>query len=324
MRGSEPSSSTYPVRVSRPRIAGLRLLVREAGEGPAVLLINGLGAHTAMWAHLERRLVRHGHRVVSFDIAGSGESQTPPVPLTVPGLAWFSARVLDHVGVDQADVLGYSMGGIVAQQLAIQSPRRVRRLVLVATSVGIGVIPGNLATVLHLASPLRFYVPSLYRRTFASLAGGRARHDPEWVSEHLDVRLDSAPSALGYMTQLVGMTWSTLPWLSRVQHPVLVVAGDDDPLIPLANAMLLTHRLPRARGFLAQGEGHMMLMDGDSAALQPIQEFLTAEHHTDVDVWRHGFVADKDDVQRAVGATLRQAQPWGVVGAVVRRLTHPC
>lgn len=306
-------------REDRPRIAGLRTFIRDVGEGPPVLLINGLGAHTDMWVHLEQRLV--GNRVVSFDAPGTGKSQTPLAPLTIPGLAWFAGKVLDHVGLDRADVLGYSMGGIVAQQLAIQSPHRVRRLVLVATSVGLGVIPGTLTTVLNLATPLRFHVPWVYRRTFAGLAGGRARHDPDWVRQHLHVRMEGAPSTMGYLNQLAAMVWTTLPWLAHVQHPALVVVGDDDPLIPLANGMLLTHRLPHARGFLAAGEGHMMLMDADSAVFGPIREFLAVEQHTDADAWRSGFCADDHQLQQAIEATFRQAQPWGAVSAIVRRLT---
>jgi poly(3-hydroxyoctanoate) depolymerase len=303
-------------RVTFPRIRGVRTHVRDVGEGPAVLLINGLGAHTRMWHNLEERLV--GHRVVAFDAPGTGESQTPPTPLTIPVLARFATDVLDHVGVGRADVLGYSMGGVVAQQLAIQSPERVRRLVLVATSVGLGTVPGNLRVMLSIATPLRYKSPWVYRRTIAGLVGGRARTDPRWVEEHGEIRLSRAPTMRGYVSQLAGMTWSTLPWLGRVEHPALVVVGDDDPLIPVANALLLTNRLRHARGVVVEGEGHLMLMDEDSAAFEPITEFLGAARHEDASAWRRGFVADDAQLEAAIRATRGQAQPWGVSGAFLR------
>src|SRR4051794_20910420 len=117
------------------RVGGVRLHVREVGRGgPPVLLINGLGAHTAMWEHLEQAL--SGLHLIEFDAPGVGQSPAPPFPVTIPALAWLAKRVLEATGVNRADVLGYSMGGLVAQQLAISTPRLVRRLVLVATSCG--------------------------------------------------------------------------------------------------------------------------------------------------------------------------------------------
>ncbi len=308
-------------RTSHPRIDGIRTHVRDVGSGPVVLLVNGLGAHTRMWTNLEERLV--GHRVVAFDAPGTGESQTPPTPLTIPALARFAVRVLDHVGVERADVLGYSMGGVVAQQLAVQSPQRVRRLVLVATSVGLGTVPGRLRVMLNLATPLRYRSPWVYRRTIAGLVGGRARTDPGWVEEHGEIRLSQAPTTRGYLSQLAGMTWTTLPWLGGVEHPALVVVGDDDPLIPVANALLLTNRLPHARGVVVAGEGHLMLMDERSAAFSPIEEFLGAERHDQTEVWQRGFVADDAQLEAAIRATRGQAQPWGVTGALLRAVFRP-
>lgn len=310
------TSELRDTRTTFPRIGGLRVHVRDVGEGQPVLLINGLGAHTKMWTHLEDRFV--GQRVISFDAPGTGESQTPLSPLSIPVLAWFAKRVLDSVGVDRADVLGYSMGGVVSQQLAIQSPTRVRRLVLVATSVGLGTIPGNLRGILAIATPLRYKSPWVYERTIAGLAGGRARTDPAWVSLHGEIRMSHAPTVRGYFSQLVGMTWSTLPWLARVEHPTLVVTGDDDPLIPVANAFLLTNRLPRARGILAEGEGHLMLMDENSAIFAPMAEFLTAECHEESAAWRRGFVADDSQLAAVIRAAGGQAQPWGAAGTLLR------
>ncbi len=145
------------------QIDGLRVLVREVGEGSPVLLINGLGAHTAMWAPLEQALT--GFRLIEFDAPGAGRSQTPRLPGSVASMARIAAGVLDAVGVEQADVLGYSLGGMVGQELAAGAPERVRRLVLAATSCGLGAVPGNLGAMLNLATPLRYYSRTFYDRT---------------------------------------------------------------------------------------------------------------------------------------------------------------
>jgi len=118
------------------RLSGNRLLVRDVGEGPPILLVNGLGAHTAMWATLESTL--RDFRVISFDAPGAGRSPSPRLPMSLKRLARLATHVMDHFEVDRADVLGYSMGGMIVQQLCADAPERVRRAVLVATSPGVG------------------------------------------------------------------------------------------------------------------------------------------------------------------------------------------
>lgn len=305
------------------RHGGVRLHVRDLGEGPPVLLINGLGAHTAMWAPLERVLAAR-FRVIEFDAPGTGQSSTPPYPVSIPALAWLARCVLDDVGVSSADVLGYSMGGIVAQQLAVAAPGRVRRLVLVATSCGLGGVPGRLGPLLNLATPLRYWSPAFYRRTVADFAGGRARHDPKWVEEHGRLRQLHPPTNAGYLGQVLTVSaWSSLPLLRRICQPTLVVAGDDDPLVPPANTMLLARHVRNARALIATGEGHLLLMDTDSSVLEPIRDFLSAQPLEEAPVWSKARHIDDDDLRQAIAATSRQAQPWGLVNASLRRFCSP-
>src|SRR6185295_973769 len=108
--------------------------------GRPVLLINGLGAGLPMWSVLREDL--HGLEIVSFDAPGVGASSTPLIPYTIGDLAGTVTQLLDQLGYDQVDVVGYSFGGAVAQQLARQAPHRVRRVVLVGTMCGWGGIPG--------------------------------------------------------------------------------------------------------------------------------------------------------------------------------------
>lgn len=302
------------------RLGGVRLNVREVGEGPPVLLINGIGTHTAMWAPLERAL--HGFHLVEFDAPGTGQSATPRHPVTIPALAWLAGRVLEAAEVERADLVGYSMGGLVAQQLAVSEPSLVRRLVLVGTSCGWGGVPGTLGPMLNIVTPLRYWSPDFYRRTIGNLAGGRARRDLEWVERHGKLRLLHPPTVRGYLGQVWSISlWTSLTLLHRISQPTLLVAGEDDPLVPPANALLLARRLQNARVLIAADEGHLLLMDPDSAVLEPIHEFLAAVSLDEAKVWQDAKVATDDDVRAAIAATRRQAQPWGLVSAVLRRLS---
>ena len=312
--------SATDVKITFPEA---RVHVREVGEGPPLLLINGLGAHTAMWEPLERTL--SGFRILEFDLPGAGRSDVPWRPVSVRRLARLAAAVMDHFGVQQADVLGYSMGGIVAQQLAVDAPDRVRRLVLVATTPGVGAVQGDLRALFNIMTPLRYLSPRAYQATIGSLVGGRARHDAAWVAEQGSLRLAHAPTWRGYSGQLASIArWSGLPILGRVRQPVLVVAGDDDPLTPVVNGMMLTHLLPHARLVVCHEEGHLIPLDPESAAHPLIREFLTTADVESSGVWQGGRTVSAAELRRALTRIGLQIPPWSTANARMRRRwLHP-
>jgi pimeloyl-ACP methyl ester carboxylesterase len=307
-----------PVKGAKVRFEEATVYVRELGEGPPLLLINGLGAHTAMWDNLERNL--DGFRILEFDLPGAGQSAVPKRPVSVRRLAQLAVRVMDRFGVEQADVLGYSMGGIVAQQLAADFPERVRRLLLVATTPGLGALHGDMRALVNIMTPVRYLSPKLYAKTIGSLAGGRARHDSAWVAEQGALRLKHAPPMLGYLNQLASLTWwSGLPFLAQIELPVLVLAGDDDPLTPVANGMLLAHMLPNGRLLVLQGEGHLMLMDDASGSLPAIREFISAPRLDRAEVWKKAAVIDAEELKIGVANAGFQLPNWNLVAGLMRR-----
>ena len=304
------------------RIAGLRIRVREVGEGPPVLLLNGLGAPNAWWATLEGRL--EGMRLIEFDAPGAGDSQTPWLPARIEFLGWLAAQVLDKAGEPRADVLGYSLGGMIAQQLAARSPQRVRRLVLASTGCGFGGVTAGFTKLLNVATPLRYVSKGLYERTIADLVGGRARSDPDFLERHSERRFANPPNKRGYMLQVTALSgWSSLPVLSRIQCPTLVVTGDDDPLMPMANAYILARRIPNARLRVMPGEGHLLLMDEQSAAFDPIRGFLEAETLEHETAWRAATVVDDALLAAAMPQPTGVGKAVGAVGAGWRRAWSP-
>jgi poly(3-hydroxyoctanoate) depolymerase len=303
-------------------VAGLRLRVREFGSGRPLLLINGIGAHMDMWAPMEKALP--GTRLIAFDAPGTGRSQTPWVPLSIEQLASLAEQLLDRLEYDRVDVLGYSFGGLIAQFLARQAPERVRRLVLAATTPGWGGVPGSMWTLSQMSTPLRYYWRPYYESVIGGLMGGRARTDAGFVRRHGNARLINPPSPLGYAHQLLAMWASpgTLGWLNEVAADTLVVTGDDDPVMPLGNALLLARHIPSARLFIARGEGHMLLMDDLSKIFGVMRSFLGAVGVERSRAWQDATEVDDrmlEDALRLNGALA--VNPAALMSAWVRNLS---
>lgn len=306
----------------RLRVGGLSLHVREVGEGPPLLLINGLGAHTGMWAPVERQLP--GLRMISYDSPGVGDSPAAFPPPSIPMLANLLAKLLDQLGLDVVDVLGYSFGGAVAQQFAYKHPDRVRRLVLAATLPGQGGLLGEWKSLTHAYNPLRYYSRDYYERSIGVLAGGQARWNETFRRQHGGERLAKRPHPLSYYTQIAALTpWSSLRWLDRISAPTLVVTGDDDPLVPPANSYLLASRLRHARLILVPKEGHLLLFDDGGNAHPPIREFLLAPSTAQSTAWQQGMVVDTETASAAIRERGLRPAPWGLVNGLLRRRLSP-
>ncbi len=255
------------------RAAGLRLRVGRVGAGRPLLLITGIGANLDMWAPFARLV---GDReLIAFDPPGAGLSQRPRFPLRMKGMAQVVRELLDALELDRVDVLGYSFGGAMAQELAWRAPDRVRRLVLCATAPGLGGAPPRPLAAVMLATPARYYHPRLLELTVPFIAGGCTARDPAVLSKNAKARLLRPPGPIGYAWQLYAATgWSSLPWLHLVPHRSLIVAGDDDPSVPLRNARILAARLPDARLHVVKRGGHLFLLDEPENVVGAIIAFL--------------------------------------------------
>jgi poly(3-hydroxyalkanoate) depolymerase len=276
MIGSAPREATHGAPdwdVSFVRAGGLRLRVGRYGDGRPLLLITGIGAHLEMWAPFAR--YADGLELIGFDPPGAGVSQRPRLPMRMAALAAVVERLLDELGLDDVDVLGYSWGGGVAQELARRAPGRVRRLVLCATGPGLGGTPPRPLAALMLATPARYYHPRLLALTVPYIAGGRTGRERGLLAAQAADRLRRPPDLLGYALQLYAVSgWSSLPWLHRLTQPTLVVAGERDPSVPLRNARLLAARIPDARLHVVPDGGHLFLLDEPENVAPPILDFL--------------------------------------------------
>src|SRR5262252_602074 len=223
----------------------LRVGVRTGDRTrPPLLLFNGIGANIELLEPFLDAL--DGPEAIVFDVPGVGGSPAPQLPYRPSTLARLSARLLDQLGHAEVDVLGVSWGGALAQQFAFQQGRRCRRLVLAATSPGHLMVPGKLTVLLKMATPRRYKDPDYMRRIAGDIYGGNLRSSPELVSKHL--RHVRWSSDYGYYLQLfAGLGWSSLPWLRLLTQPTLVMAGTDDPVVPIVNGRILAKLIPGAR-----------------------------------------------------------------------------
>lgn len=262
-------------RTERVRAEGIDLRVARRGTGAPLLLLTGIGANIEMWRPFARHL--RGREVIALDAPGTGLSARPRYPLRMRGLARVVASMLDRLQIADTDVLGYSFGGLLALELAYRSPSRVRRLVLCATAQGLPVVPPNPLPALMLMTPARYYNRWLFNFMVPRIAGGRTRRDPRQLERQVAARLARPPQLIGYAYQLYAASgWSAVPWLWRVRQPALVLAGDDDPVIPLANPRIIARLMPNARLRIVAGGGHLFLLDQPESVIEDIRTFLDA------------------------------------------------
>jgi len=312
------SAANGTVRQRMLCVRGLRLFIRERGEGKPILLVNGLGSNTDMWGAVEERLAARARTIV-FDLPGSGRSPTPPLPLAISGIARLAASLLDDLEVERADVLGFSLGGLVAQQLAHDSPQRVRRMALAATACGWGSMPPTAEALALLSMPVRYHSRALYRQT-NRLLGPADRDVLRRVPTLTASRLRYPPPLLGYTYQITaGTLWSSLRWLPTVRVPTLVLGGADDPVVPGANGVQLARLLPRSRLHLVPG-GHLFLFDPAGPAVPLLEDFFASENLTRSQVWAQGTEVDSDATVDAAFASANGAFPHRVLSDVYRRL----
>jgi poly(3-hydroxyalkanoate) depolymerase len=252
---------------------GLRVAVREGTPGwPPLLLCNGIGASLELFQPFVDALDPR-RPVIRFDMPGIGGSSAPVVPYHLATLPSLLAGLLDQLGYEQADVLGISWGGGLAQQFALSRPDRVRRLVLVATGPGALMVPGHPRVLLRMLTPRRHRDPGYAARIAGELYGGSARTDPMAARDLLHATTRLGP-ARGYFYQLLStIAWTSLPRLPRLRAPTLILAGDDDPIIPLVNGRIMHRLIPHSQLHIYHG-GHLELAADTGRLASAIEAFL--------------------------------------------------
>ncbi|WP_234032201.1 alpha/beta fold hydrolase [Parerythrobacter jejuensis] len=254
------------------RVARWRL--DEPSDHPPVLFFNGIGANIEAVAPLAEELDDRGF--IMFDMPGTGESPDPTIPYTPFTMSWTAAQLLGRFGLDEVDVMGVSWGGAMAQHFALQHPGKTRKLVLVATTAGMLMVPGNPASFTKMANPRRYIDPEFMNEHFATLYGGV---DADGAAHQKDSHIGrlKPPSPRGYMYQLLCMLgWTSAPVLPFMTKETLIMMGDDDQIVLPINGKMLKALIPNSRLHMVEGGGHLFLLTHADESIAELRNFLDA------------------------------------------------
>ncbi len=263
-----------PVQVAHTQLGAVGY--RVLGSGPPLVLIMGYTGTMQDWDPRFVDTLARQFRVVIFDNAGVGRTQPLPAPLTIDAMADQTSALIGTLGLGRANVLGWSMGGMIAQALAVRHPTQVRRLVLCATFPGTGAVPPSLAAIRALLSG----VPQ-------EIGAELFPADQNMAYEALEAGISSypaappAPAATSAAQGRASEQWfgGTDPagrQTAAISVPTLIADGTADRLDPVANDHVLTRLIPRARLVLYPDAGHAFLFQEGTPFTFLIGTFLTA------------------------------------------------
>lgn len=262
---SQPTFSMETVDGRDLRVAVWRS--GEASDNLPILFFNGIGANIEAIAPLADHLADRDF--ITFDMPGIGGSPDPVVPYNAILMSRIAALLLDRFEMPLVDVMGVSWGGAMAQQFAIQNGARTNKLILVATSAGMLMVPGNPKALVKMADPRRYIDPDFMAKHFKTLYGGMVGNKAEHIS-----RL-KPPSKTGYFYQLMAMMgWTSAPFLPFMKTETLIMMGGDDKIVPVANGKFLKFLIPNSELMVVEDGGHLFLLSHVEESITAIRGFL--------------------------------------------------
>jgi len=269
----------------RVEVNGVGINYEVHGSGPPVVMIGGLGADTYLWSK-QVPAFSERFRVVVFDNRGSGQSDKPDEPYSIPMFAADTVGLMTALGIERAHVVGASLGGLIAQEFALSYPEMVDRLVLVCTTHnGRKSARPSLWSLIPIALAVRRTgkPEADIRRSFAVFTSKR------WIEanqEEVDgfvawrVAHPQPPAAFKRQRQSI-KGFSTEDRLGGITAPTLIVHGDSDRVVPVANAGLLAERIPNSQVVILEDSGHACSFDQRVRFNHAVLGFLT-ENETGV------------------------------------------
>lgn len=258
----------------KARCRDLEVAWFEVGRGPDLVLVHGLADDHRAW----RKLIPHlalDHRLVMFDLRGHGQTTLGAPDGTLAQLSEDLVALMDAIGLERADLVGFSLGGTLVMRLAIDHPERVRRLLPVSTSSRVGRTAAGwyedrAAKAEAGGGAFRAALEADTREQFANA--------PAELAEHLRMRVQSTADPRGFANAcraMAGLGAAPLdPELGRVEAPTLVVACDRDALCPPRAGEIITAGIPGSRLAIVEGSGHQVEVEKPRELAELINGFL--------------------------------------------------
>jgi pimeloyl-ACP methyl ester carboxylesterase len=243
---------------------GCRLYYEIHGDRSALILLEGMGGDIPGWRRNIPHLSAH-HGVIAYDFRGNGRSDAPDQPMTMTTFVDDTLALLDHLRAERPHVYGQSFGGMVAQEMALTHPERVRSLVLASTHAGSAraVRSADEGKVPKDGPYLALYSPAF------------ARDHPDHVAEDILVGSQNPqPRYAGRRQWEAIQSWDAWDRLADITAPTLVLHGSDDLLIPVDNARRLAASIPHAELAILEGAGHVYHSEQPEQADGIVLEFL--------------------------------------------------
>ena len=265
--------------MSMVRVGDVNLYYESHGDGEPLLLINGYGQYSAHWVTLIPVLSQE-YRVISFDNRGTGRSDKPDMPYTLKMMADDAKGLLDAIDVDAAHVFGISMGGMIAQEFALNYPNKLISLILGCTHCGgtnmlmptqeaLAFLFGRERAELTVEERARQTVPWLWTEDFID-------KNPEAIELYVAITTKYPTPVHGYACQARAIAaHDTYEGLHGITAPTLVITGGADRLIPAENSRLLASRVPNAELVILDNAGHGFIADGGVEAARVMLDFLS-------------------------------------------------
>jgi len=243
------------------------------GSGPPLLLVHGVGARLDNWdgvvAALGGRLTAIRH-----DLRGHGESGKPPGPYSVELFAADALALLDHLGIARCHVAGHSLGGMVAQRLAIDAPERVDRLVLLSTAGGR--TEEERQRVLERLALVQDGIPGEHFRQSVArwFSDGFRQAHPELIERYAARNMENDPRAYAAAYRVLATT-DLAGELGRIRAPTLIVTGEGDTGSNPRMARLMHERIPGSQLRILPGLRHSLLIEAPDRVARLVEEFVT-------------------------------------------------
>jgi pimeloyl-ACP methyl ester carboxylesterase len=223
-------------------------------------------------------------QVITFDNRGTGQSEKAPGPYTVPMLAADTLALLDHLQVPKANVLGHSLGGFIAQELAVTAPTRVQKLILASTGFGgPQMVPIPASTIAVMMNRLGSTRDIVNRGIEVSTAKGFSERQPEMVEMLVQYRMGNPVPPLQYAAQFAagaGMGMLTIDQVNRrmaaLSMPTLILSGDQDWVVPAGNADLMAAKIVDSKVQIIADTGHMIPIEAPEATARAVIDFIAS------------------------------------------------
>lgn len=250
----------------------------DVGQGTPVLLIHGLaGDHSAWLAQVEA--LRADYRVIAFDNRGAGASTQADEAVSTADLADDTLRLMDYLGMESAHVVGRSMGGAVAQHMALKAPQRVLSLALCASFARLDPLGRRVLANMREALEWRMSWADHARHSVQNfVSAGFFNQYPERVAKIEQLIGGETRLPACYIRQNAAcQTHDTVADLPRIRQPVLIMAGDSDPICSLTATAMLSDGLPNARTEIFEQASHFFLMEQPEKFMRLLQGWLAGQ-----------------------------------------------